>query len=233
MSTSVDKLIARLEYLIGWPDDAAHRLKCLDALNEGELFISQQGSFLYLSCDRALSLTNNTSSVVMPSGPLVDYGKLAVIADDVGVLNYQPVDTFYTAPAATFYSLRNTRPAVWRWGRDGSNAPVIFFRGATSPANSTGGPIAYTITYQQIPIALADDPASFSLLPAGYADTLLIARAEAELRRIMRSIGWQEKAKEFEAQMGAFVDGQRASKEEAKVDSEVQQRAQYKVESEA
>lgn len=227
MSTAVSTLIARLEYLLGWPDDSAHRLKCLDAINEAELFIAQQGSFLYLSCDRALSLPNNASSVAMPSGPLIDYGKLAVVADDVGVLSYQPVDTFYTAPMATFYSLRNTRPAAWRFGRDGANALAIFFRGTTTPANTTGGTLAYTITYQQIPVALVDDPASFSLLPSGYADTLLIARAEAELRRIQRSVGWQAKAQEFTDQLTPFYAGQRTSKEEARTDPEVQQRAQH------
>jgi hypothetical protein len=233
MSTSVDKLISELEYRLGWADDAAHRLRCLNAINEAELFIAQQGSFLYLSCDRALSLANNTSSVAMPSGPLIDYGKLAVVADDVGVLSYQPADTFYTAPLATFYSLRNTRPAVWRFGRDNSNALAIFFRGATSPANTTGGSLAYTITYQQIPVALTDDAGSFSLLPSGYADTLLLARAEAELRRIMRSIGWEKKASEFSEQLTPFYAGQRTSKEEARTDPEVQQRAQYAAESEA
>lgn len=233
MSTSVDKLISELEFRLGWPDDAAHRLRCLNAINEAELFIAQQGSFLYLSCDRSLSLPNNASSVAMPSGPLVDYGKLAVIADDVGVLAYQPVDTFYTVPMATFYSLRNTRPSAWRFGRDGSNAPAIFFRGTTSPANTTGGTLSYTITYQQIPVALADDPASFSLLPSGYADTLLLGRAESELRRIMRSAGWEKKAQEFTEQLTPFYAGQRTSKEEARTDPEVQQRAQYEAESEA
>lgn len=233
MSTSVDLLVSQLEYLIGWPDDAAHRVRCLKALNDAEQFIAQQGSFLYLSRDMQLSLPNNASSVAIPTGPNIDYGKLAVIADDVGVLTYKPVDQFYTFPLATFYSLRNTRPAVWRWGRDSANAITIYFRGPTSPANTTGGSLAYTFTYQQIPAALIDLNTSFSLLPEGYADTLLMARAEAELRRIQRSIGWEKKGQEFIDQLTPFYAGQRTSKEEARTDPEVQQRAQHEAMEEA
>jgi len=211
---------------MGWGDDAAHRAKCLDALNEAERYIATQGSFIYLSKQTTITLVNTPGSndfLPVPTSPAMDYGKFAVIRDATGILTYLPPDQFPNGGIGTAYLLRPLVPAVWTLGLDSGSVPSFFFY----PANTSVGSVAYTLRYQRAVTDLTDAGNSYSLLPEGYEQTLLIRRAEADLRRTLNRKNWDMLMGEFDKQISSFYNGQRTSKESSKTDNEVAQRKQF------
>jgi len=225
MPLSVDKLINRLEYDLGWPDDVPHRAKALDFLNDADRYIAKQASCLYLNVTRPIVLASTASTIAAPTNPGWDYSKAATLEDDIGVLRFLPRDRFKSGAVATAYSIRNTRPAVWTIGFDITQALFLFF----DPANTTGAGITYNFSHQRVVTDLADNAGSFSLLPDGDEVTLLLGRAVAEARRILGRAGWQQKQEEVSAQLAVFYDGQRMTKEQPQTDMETQQRKQFDV----
>jgi hypothetical protein len=63
VSLSIQALITRLEYRLGWIDDSAHRAKALDFLNDSERYVATRGSWLYLRRKQTFVLANTLSSL--------------------------------------------------------------------------------------------------------------------------------------------------------------------------
>lgn len=223
MSLSIQALITRLEYRLGWIDDSAHRAKALDFLNDSERYISTRGSWLYLRRKQTFVLANTLSSLAAPSNPAMDPGNQVVISDDIGKLTYLSPDDFPGLPASDFYAIRPTRPSSWTFALDSSNIPTIFF----DRANTTGGQISYLIDYQRTVVDLADSGASFSLLPDGYEVAVLLEDAEARAMQYLRRAGWEQKRALIDKYIAnEFFSFQRSSKEQTMPDQDVARRAE-------
>lgn len=226
MAQHVQNLIDELLDRIAWPtaNNAAHRAKCLLALNNQEKTISQRGSWEYLSVRTTLGLNNGVQKLVVPSSPQFDPLKAAAIADDLGPLTYLPVGDFDSIPLDTAYLIvRTNRPGYWTLARDGASGLTIFF----DKANTIGSTITFNITYQQTVLALTDANNSFSLLPEGYEKTILLDAAELELKRILRIPIPQWKLEDFKEAMQMFYAANRTTKPEAKTDEDIQDAKGY------
>lgn len=178
--TSVATLITDLCTRMGWSStDSTARADALRQLNIEERRISQPYSMLYLQVvdTTSVALANTASSVTLPT---CDFGKPLTI---VG-LQFREIDALHEADDDTYGDYQSTRPGFWSVANTTATPPVptIYF----SRANTTGSTITYTSIYQRIVAALTDSSSSFSVLPEGYEDTLLLDSAEAELKRQKR-----------------------------------------------
>lgn len=203
---------------------AGHRARVLAALNEAERFISQPGSFLYLQKKYSVTLNSAASSVPLPTSPAIDFGKsmsLRIIGEP-GYMTYVSPDRFMTKAGASFYALRNDRPAAWTLMRDASQVLTIY----VDPANTTGGNLTLELTAQMAVTALVDSGSNFSLLPDGYELTLLLGRAVAQVKWQLDRPDWKPKQDETDQLLQLFHAGQRVSKAFTTTDPESVQRKQ-------
>jgi hypothetical protein len=226
MTTSVQLLINEGLARVGWADEPAKRARFLAALNESERFIPAPGSFIYLTRKYPLTIANTASSVGMPTG--VDYGKAMSlrIVGQPGYLKYVPADRFMVSAIATYYDVGEDYPAVWTVMRDASGTMTIY----VDPANSSGGNLTFELTAQQAVADLVDTTSSFSLLPDGYEWTLLLRRAEAQIRRQLSRPDWKAVQDEADELLQIFYTAQRTSKAWSATDAEAVSRKRDDVE---
>lgn len=226
MSLHVQGMIDELIDRIAFPttNNAGHRAQLLRQLNNSERWISQQGSFLYLQQRVTLALAHLATTVAAPTNPQLDSLKTATIAGDYGPLVYYPTGEFDEMAMDQTNAIRTTQPSSWTLAMSGTVLTIFFDR-----QNQSGGLITYTFAYQRTPIDLVDLNSSFSLLPEGYERTLLMDRAEREIKRILRIPIEPWKLSEFEESMQAFASSQRTTKPEATTDAEIAAKKQYEV----
>lgn len=218
----IDELLDRIAFPVA--NNAAHRAKCLLALNNQEKAISQRGSLSYLSVRTTLPLANNLQKLAVPTNPNFDPVKAAAISDDIGPLTFLPIGDFDLVPLDTGYLVtRINRPGYWTVARDGAGGLTIFF----DVMNTTGNTINFNFTYQQTVLTLADATNSFSLLPLGYENTLLLDAAEIELKRILHIPIQQWKLDGHSADMEHFYAANRTEKPEAKTDEDITDQKAY------
>lgn len=229
MTISTQALITEGCARLGWPDtDSPKRARVLAAINEGERFIGQPFSVLYLQRKYSFTIGNSASSVAMPTSPAVDYGKAMSlrIVGQPGYLRYVPADRFVVGAMASYYDVGEDYPAVWTFMRDASGTMTIY----VDPANTSGGNLTFELTAQQAVADLTDSSSNFSLLPDGYELTLLLGRAEAQIRRQLSRPDWKSKQDEFDDMLQAFYMSQRTTKTQPKTDAETVQRKRDDVE---
>lgn len=210
------------------------RVNALLHLNAAAQRIAQLGSLIYLGVGTTFTLNNNTSSVdVSALAPTIDVSKQATVGlpgGRKGALQFLDRDRFLTAPMFEYGAWNTDRPSYWTWGATTAGALKIDF----DRQNTSGGNLVYPFTYQQIEAAIVDDNITQFLLPEGYEETLLLPIAEVRAKRILGYAGWQQLHDELfgkeedsaGGRVGQFFDQWRASKEDAKPDSEVSARAQ-------
>lgn len=218
MAATITTLIGTITDRLGWGSaDAAKRLIVLDALNKSEKFIAQQGSFLYLSKRSTINLLSATSSVASPAD--YDYGKAAAIIGDLGPLEFKRLgefDAVILRTSSTGYSIRNDRPSFWTFAFSAGVATIFF-----GPANTSGGTIAYTFTYQRTVVDLLDNSVSVSLLPEGYEQTILVDRAEWLIKDKLAAPMSPTFVQSITEGLQQFYGSQRTNKPEAITDPEI------------
>lgn len=216
MPATVQTLINNLCDRLGWSTaDSAKRAIALEALNVSEKYISQQGSFLYLSKRSSLSVNSGASSAAAPAD--FDYGKAATLVGDAGPLEYLPLGDFDAAAVRAAGNLvRTDRPGYWTFAFSGTTATIF-----VKPTNGTGSSLSLTFVYQKFVADLADTGSSFSLLPEGVEKTLLLDRAEWWLKDKLGIPMRPKFIADLEDQLQAFYNAQRATKPEAQTDPEI------------
>lgn len=223
--TAATDLVTNIIRRMGWPDDASTgRADVLRALNDAYMEILQKHSLLFLQVRTTLTLPTATLLLPAPTSPLIDIGKTCIIGlpSSAGELVYKAPDEFEREPAYTYGAWGNTVPACWTFATDTSGTLQIHFR----PGNTSGLSVVYTISYQQVAAELTDGVGA-TLLPEGYEDTLLTNFAEEKLRRYHGAPGWQELAQRNAADLEAFYEKYRATKERPWTDREQMDRKAY------
>jgi hypothetical protein len=208
----IDRLIKRMgwKYTTNVADN--ERKDALAALNEAEQWIAQRESFLHLDSYTTVSLGAAGASVAVPSG--IDMGKDITLESPAGgIIEYAPPDEFISVAAPTHDAIGST-PSYYTIRYDtGASAFKFYFKPAAGGAGAT-----IPISFQRVPVALVDNGSSESTLPEGYELTLLLPRAEAELKRQMSKPGWQELSAEVKEDLERFFAQYRKSKEKATSD---------------
>lgn len=214
--TTVADLTTELCVRMGWPTAAGtHRTRALTELNRAHRWIAQQGSFLYLSKRSSLTVLSAASSAAAPAD--YDYGKAAALVGESGIIEYRELGVFDAVGLRTGGNVfRGNRPAYWTFAM-ATTTPTIFVK----PANTTGGNITYTFTYQRRVDALVDG-AGTTALPEGYEDTILLDRAELVAKRLLGIPVTQRFEQELQEQIGTFFSAQRTTKPEAHTDQETE-----------
>ncbi|GEM_PF-1835195 len=222
--TTIDILVTELCNRIGWDTaGSTQRADALKELDRAEKYIQQRHSLLNLMYATTATLNNNSSQVAMPSN--FDYGKDVIVQDSASgdQLEYIPPSDWWDSDQDSYGDWKATRPEGFTFFGDGTGVMFINFR----PKNMTGGGLTYNILGQRTLITLIDannGVGSTSLLPEGFETTLLLNRAEAVLKRVLRRAGWEELMQTVEGDIEAFYASYRASKEEAMTDREQKER---------
>lgn len=226
--TAVDNLITNLCTRMGWATTSASvpRADALRQLNIEERRISQSHSLSYLLVKTTIDIASTASTAVVPTTPAMDVGKSWSIgrslADAKGKLIYVPPDEFEEMVIDGYGDWTATSPTIVMLANTTADPPVPTFH--FKPANTTGATLTLPITYQRVVAALTDGPSSYSVLPEGYEDTLLLESAEAELKRQRREPGWDVLAMRVEKAVGMFYQGYRISREKPTTDREQEER---------
>lgn len=212
-------LIDRLLTLVGWKVTSTtsdqERIDALAACNFAEQFIAQAEALSYLRVRSTLSA--NATGVAVPAD--LDFGKDYTIetSDVTDVVAYKSPDEFARFASAD-YDRVASKAAVHLLAVDGSDSILKFFFKPTPVTE------VLPITYQQIPPALTDSNASFSLLPAGYEVTILLTVAEQYIKRRRHAIDADFLDAAAKDMLGAFYDKFRDNKQKAVTDQNRQRR---------
>jgi hypothetical protein len=204
----IDRLIKRMGWEYTTDITRNERKDALVAINEAEQHIAQAESLRHLSVydSTTLNLVIAATNVALPSN--LDLGKDITIENpNGGVLEYLPPDEFAAITASRGNSFALT-PSYYTI-RYILSVPEFRFYFKPLPATN----VILSIDYQRIPPALTDASNSFSTLPEGYELTLLLERAEAELKRQLRRPGWEEATTISNDRLQRFYSQFRSSKE--------------------
>lgn len=213
-------LIDRLLSLVDWratpTTSDQERIDCLNALNICEQLIAQSESLMYLETETSLSLATGRDYVIIPTTPLIDFGKDVTLGvpGGEGIIEYRPPDKFAALRISTAYAI-GTDPAYYTITRDQTTAERRF---KFKPSNTSGLTITIPLWCQVIPPALTDASNSVSMLPDGYELTLLLPMAEEYIKSKRHEFGLDSLSESLSAQLQEFYNKQRSNKEKAATD---------------
>lgn len=198
--------------------DATVRADILRQLNISQHDIVQAHSLKFLIDDGTVTLTSGNASVAVPSG--IDTGKAMTLgrADGNGEIEYCPFDQWYRTRIDTYGEPTQTEPSYYTIVND-NGTETFLFKPAASGGNKTIPYIA-----QKVATVMTDASNSYSILPEGWEDTLLLVDAEAELRRAYREEGWQDLKQRSNDLKERLYSSYRATKEQAMTDREQEER---------
>lgn len=215
LATSV--LIDQLCQLLGQSTaDSTARAAALVALNRSERTIAQKGSLLYLSFDTALTLANSAATVAIPA--TVDASKQMSLGkpSNGGELPIVPPDRAHAMPINTYGAWNANKPSVASIQNDGTGALQLRF----VPTNTSGSGIVYTLTAQMLPVALTDSGSSFSTLPEGYEQSLLLRHAEHQEKAALSIPISPVAVEDLDSDLKMFVAAHRTGREVPMPDQE-------------
>jgi len=216
-------LIDRLLSLVDWRFTSTtadqERIDALNALQFCEQLIAQSESLMYLETETTLSLATARDYVVLPSDPVIDYGKDIVLGvpGGEGVIDYLPPDKFVAVKLSTAYAI-GSDPSCYTIVRDHASGERRF---KFKPGNTSGGALTIPLWAQRVPPPLIDNTVgtgSTSLLTDGYDVTLLLPLAEEYIKSKRYEFGLDQLSASLSAQMQAFYSKQRSNKEKAMTD---------------
>lgn len=214
--TSAQTLIADLAKRMDLdPNGSSERVDMLRQLNVSQQAIVQDVSLRFLLTDGTLSLSNNASSVAVPS--TLDDGKAMALGKSSGI-----GDIEYVEPDAWYRTNVDGSPTSPIYYTISLLAGVLSF--SFKPANTTGNTISIPYKAQLIPVAMTDSGASFSVLPEGWEDTLLLDHAELELRRYHNEAVPEYLATRAKDKQERLYASYRSTKEQTMTDREQQER---------
>lgn len=215
-------LINRLCDRLGWTGTSAQRAAALDILNDNEKWFASLGSFKHLEREDTVTLNDAASSAAVPTW--ADVGKTMSLAlpNGNGELKILPADQFRRDTKYTYGAWGLTSPTSCHIAADSSDVLSFYF----DRANTTGGPLVYPFSAQQLPNTITDSASAGtgSSLPDGYEVTILLKRAEFEAKREIRAIVTDQERRDLDVQVVAFLDQFRSSSERPMPDSEKEKR---------
>lgn len=214
--TSAQTLIADLAKRMDLDStDSTVRGDMLRQLNISHQSVLQDHSLRFLQVSATVSVSSAASSAAVPT--TIDDGKALILgrAAADGEIEYVPPDEWYRTRLDTYDEPTQTSPSYYTIALVGSTNTFLF-----KPANTTGGSISIPYLAQLIPVAMADSGASFSMLPEGWEDSLLLDDAEAELRRAHGEPFWQEMKERANDKKERLYSSYRTTKDQANTDRE-------------
>src|SRR5687767_163974 len=180
-STLISDLCKRVDMNPGATGDgSAERLDALRMLNASQSTVLQDHSLRFLVDEGTLTLLSAGSSVAVPT--TIDDGKLITLgrAAGDGEIVYVPPDEWFRTNIDTYRQSTQTAPSYWTISRVAGVNTFLF-----KPINTSGGNLSIPYKAQAVPVAMTDSASSFSVLPEGWEDSLLIDHAEIEWRRLI------------------------------------------------
>jgi hypothetical protein len=221
--TSADKLITDLAKRLDLdPTDATNvRPDMLRQLNVSHQNVLQDHSLSFLSTSGTLSLLNSGggNSVAVPT--TIDRGKAITLgrAAGDGEIEYVPQSEWFRANTDTYRMPGQTEPSYYTITQVSGTDTFLF-----KPANGTFGTLSIPYLAQLVPVAMTDASNSFSMLPEGWEDTLLLDSAEAELRRFHGEPFWSEVFDRANDKKERLYASYRTTKEQPMTDREQKER---------
>ncbi len=201
------------------------RPDALRQLNISQKMICQDHSLSFLATSATVSLLSGNSTVAVPT--TIDVGKamtLGKVAGD-GEIEYVPVDEWFRTRIDIYgEGAVPTEPTHYTIAFAASVYSFIF-----KPTNTSGGNLAVPYIAQALVTDMTDASNSYSILPEGWEDTLLLDHAEAELRRIMNEPQWVELNARVNDKKERLYSSYRTTKEAAMTDREQQERKLHQV----
>jgi hypothetical protein len=211
--TSVQQLITDMCKRMGFDSNDATNARpdMLRQLNISQRMICQDHSLRFLVTTGTLSVV--ASAVAVPA--TIDDAKTITLGKPAGdgEIEYVQTDNWYRTRVDTFgEGTAPVEPTYYTVAQVAGTLTFLFL-----PANITA-----TVPYlaQLLVTALTDAGNSFSNLPEGWEDTLLIDHAEAEFRRFMNEPQWQELLERVNDKKERLYSSYRTTKEQAMTDRE-------------
>lgn len=160
--------------------DSSVRADMLRQLNISQQAVLQDHSLRFMTTSDTLSLATANSSAAVPT--TLDDGKTMTLgrAGGDGALTYVPPDEWFTTRIDTYRepTSQASIPSCYTIAQVAGVRTFLF-----KPGNTSGGTLSIPYLAQLIPVVMTDASNSYSMLPEGWEDTLLLDHAEVELRR--------------------------------------------------
>lgn len=193
-------LINRLCDRMAWSQGlSADRTNALNALIEAAHAIQQLGSLNYLEFRTTISLPNGQDFIDLESltwAGTIDIGKQVTIGlpgGRKGALQFLGKKEFFTTPQWEYGAWNTNQPSYWTFAVTAVAAGASGLRRIQfDRVNTTGGPLVFPITAQQLPATIDDTANTTMSLPEGYEITLALPYAEMEEKRKLNHSGWKE-----------------------------------------
>lgn len=161
-------------------DTLVVRPAILRQLNISQQSVLQDQSLRFMLDNGTVSLLNNASSAAVPT--TIDDSKAMALgrSGGDGKLQYVPPDEWFITQQDTYRQPAGELliPSFYTIVQVAGARTFLF-----KPSNTSGGTLAIPYLAQLIPVAMTDAGNSFSMLPEGFEDTLLLDHAEIEWRR--------------------------------------------------
>jgi len=221
--TSADKLITDLAKRLDLDDTDTVKVRpdMLRQLNVSQQNELQDHSLSFLAAQGTLSLltSGGGNSVAVPT--TIDRGKAITLgrASGDGELEYVPQSDWFRTNIDTYRQASQAEPSYFTIALVAGVDTFLF-----KPANTSGGTLSIPYMAQLIPVAMTDANNSFSMLPEGWEDTLLLDSAEAELRRFHGEPFWQEVYARANDKKERLYASYRTTKEQPMTDREQKER---------
>lgn len=217
MTTSAQQLITDLCKRLGLDqaDSTNARPDLLRQLNISQKMICQDHSLRFLVTKDVLSVV--ASQVAVPS--TIDDGKTITLGKPSGdgEIGYMSTDEWFRQRIDTYgEGTAPTEPTKYTIAKVSGVLTFLF-----SPAGITAS-VPYLA--QLLVTDMTDSGGSFSVLPSGWEDTLLLDHAEAELRRVLNEPQWQELNARVDDKKERLYSSYRTTKEQPMTDREQRER---------
>lgn len=201
--------------------DSTVRADMLRQLNISQQNVLQDHSLSFLAAQGSLSLltTGGGNSVAVPVS--IDRGKAITLgrAAGDGEIEYTPQSEWFRTNLDTYRMTTQTEPSYFTMALVSAVDTFLF-----KPANTSGGTLSIPYMAQLVPVAMTDASNSYSMLPEGWEDTLLLDSAEAELRRFHGEPFWQEIYARANDKKERLYASYRTTKEQPMTDREQKER---------
>lgn len=219
-STLVTDLCKRLDNNPGAVGDgSAERLDALRQLNISQTTLVQDHSLRFLNTNGTITLNSAASSAAMPT--TLDDGKsftLGRAASD-GEIDYVPPDEWFRTNLDTYRMPTQTGPSFYTVAVVSGTLTILF-----KPGNTSGSSMAIPYMGQALATVMTDATNSFSVLPEGWEDSLLLDHAEIELRRFNNEPVPDYLAQRAMDKQERLYSSYRTTKEQAMTDREQEER---------
>lgn len=199
--------------------DAGVQADMLRQLNISHQAVLQDHSLRFLNTNGTITLASGASSAALPT--TLDDGKvfsLGRVAGD-GEIEYVPPDEWFRTRLDTYRAAAETGPSYYTVAVVSGVNTLLF-----KPANTSGSSMAIPFMGQAIPVAMTNASNSYSALPEGWEDTLLLDHAEIEMRRFLGEAIPDYLAKRAMEKQERLYSSYRTSKEQPMTDREQPER---------